>query len=218
MAHFVIFGGSGMIGSRTVIESLSRGHQVTAVVRDPARVTAQHPELTMVAGDVTDPAAVAKLTAGADAVISAVSPMTVPGADPEVTFAPVVAGLVEGLRAAGTDATPLVVVGGAGSLRLPTGERLMDAPFFPDEYKPAALAHADLLERLRGVSDLAWSYFSPASVIAPRERTGTFRLGGDDLLFDAEGESFISAEDYAVALVDEAESPKHVRERFTIAY
>jgi len=218
MAHFVIFGGSGMVGQRTVREALNRGHTVTTVVRDPAKVTEQDAELTVVAGDVTDPAVVAKLTAGADAVISAVSPMTVAGADPEVTFAPVVVGLVEGLRAAGTNAPPLIVVGGAGSLKLPNGERLMDAPFFPDEYKPAALAHADLLDRLLRVPDLAWSYFSPASVIAPDKRTGTFRLGGDDLLFDAEGDSFISAEDYAVALVDEAESPKHVRERFTIAY
>lgn len=218
MAHFVIFGGSGMIGRRAVREALDRGHKVTAVVRDPAKLTEQDPELTVVAGDVTDPAAVAKLSAGADAVISAVSPMTVAVADPEVTFAPVVVGLVEGLRATGTDAPPLVVVGGAGSLKLPSGERLMDAPFFPDEYKAAAAAHADLLDRLRRVPDLAWSYFSPASVIAPDKRTGTFRLGGDDLLFDPQGDSFISAEDYAVALVDEAESPKHVRERFTIAY
>jgi putative NADH-flavin reductase len=214
----VIFGGSGMIGRRAVLEAVSRGHKVTAVVRDPAKMTSKHADLTVVTGDVTDPATVAKLAAGADAVISAVSPATVADADPEVTFAPVVAGLVEGLRAAGADAPPLVVVGGAGSLRLPGGERLMDAPFFPDEYKSAALAHADLLDRLRRVPDLAWSYFSPASVIAPDKRTGTFRLGGDDLVFDADGESFISAEDYAVALVDEAESPKHVRERFTIAY
>lgn len=220
MAHFVIFGGSGMIGGRAVREALSRGHRVTAVVRDPAKLTEKDASLTVVAGDVTDPATVAKFAAGADAVVSAVSPAQLAGAEPQltVTFAPVFTGLVGGLRALGAQAPRLVVVGGASSLKLPTGERLFDAPGFPEAYKPAALAHADFLERLRGVSDLHWSYLSPSAEVAPDKRTGTFRLGGDELLLDAEGKSFISAEDYAIALIDEAEDPKHPRRRFTVGY
>jgi uncharacterized protein len=218
MAHFVIFGGSGMIGQRAVREALGRGHKVTVVVRDPAKVTERHPNLTVATGDVTDPAAVEKLAAGADAVISAVGPISVPGGEPGATFAPVAKGLTEGLRALGAGAPRLVVVGGAGSLKLPSGERLVDAPGFPDAYKPSALAHADFLDILRGVDDVEWSFFSPASEIAPGERTGKFRLGGDDLVADADGKSFITAEDYAVALIDEAANPKHVHARFTIGY
>jgi putative NADH-flavin reductase len=221
MTNIVIFGGTGMIGQRAVREALSRGDKVTAVARDTSRITDQDPNLTVKAGDVTDPQSVVALAAGADVVISAVSPPRetwADGAQTQAHASEVLDGLLTGLRSLGADAPRLIVVGGAGNLLAAPGIRLIDTPDFPAEYKNEALAHATLLKGLRGVSDLEWVYFSPPVMIAPGERTGTFRLGGDELLTDAEGNSSISAEDYAVALIDEAENPKHVREHFTIAY
>jgi len=217
MAKIVLFGASGMIGSRALTEALERGHEVTAVVRDPAKVTTSHPNLAVVAGDVTDPATVARLAEGADVVVSAVSQRG-PGLDQTAAYDAVGRGLVEGLRTVGPHAPRLVVVGGAGSLEVAPGQRLMDQPGFPDGYKPEALAHGELLGKLRGVTDVKWAYLSPAPEIAPGERTGKFRIGGDALMSGPDGHSFISAEDYAVALVDEAESGKHVGERFSVAY
>jgi len=219
MAKFVIFGGSGMIGQRAVREALDRGHEVTIVVRHPAKVTESHPNLTVTSGDVSDPGTVAKAAIGADAVISAVSPPRgVPGSDPAAVLTAVAESLVAGLRSLGSDAPRLLVVGGAGSLEVAPEVRLVDAPGFPDLYKAEALAQGEALAVYRGVTDLDWSYLSPAASIAPGERTGTFRLGGDQLLSDADGNSHISAEDYVIALVDEAEESKHVRRRFTVAY
>ena len=217
MSKIVIFGGSGMIGQRAVREALSRGHEVTAVVRNPSKVTEEHPNLTVQAADVTDATAVEKIVTGADAVISAVSPRT-PGIEPKQQVEANIDSLITALRAIGNSAPYLVVVGGAGSLLVGSGERLVDQPFFPDIYKAEALAHAAGLERLRGVSDVAWTYVSPAGVIAPGERTGAFRLGDDYLLADADGNSNISAEDYAIVLIDEVERREHAGRRFTAAY
>lgn len=217
MSKIVIFGASGMIGQRAAQEALSRGHEVTAAVRNPAKVTEQHPNLTVQAADVNDPAAVEKIIAGADAVISTVSPRT-PGVDPKDQVTANIDSLLTALRSLGDGAPYLVVVGGAGSLLIGSGERLVDQPFFPDIYKPEALAHAAGLETLRGVSDVTWTYVSPAGVIQPGERTGTFRLGDDYLVADAEGNSNISAEDYAIVLIDEVEKREHAGRRFTAAY
>lgn len=217
MAKIVLFGASGMIGSRALAEALERGHEVTGVVRDPAKVTATHPNLAVVAGDVTDPATVARLAEGADVVVSAVSRRD-PGVDPTAAYDAVARGLVEGLRALDGHTPRLIVVGGAGTLEVAPGRRLVDQPGFPDGYKPEALAHGEVLRKLREVTDVKWAYLSPAAEIAPGERTGKFRVGGDALMSDADGKSFITAEDYAVALIDEAESGKHVGERFSVAY
>lgn len=217
MSKIVIFGGSGMIGQRAVREALSRGHEVTAVVRDPSKVTERHTHLTVQSADVTDPAAAEKVIADADAVISAVSPRD-PGSEPRQQVEANIDSLVAALRSLGEGAPYLVVVGGAGSLLLASGERLVDQPFFPDIYKVEALAHAAGLEKLRGVTDVAWTYASPAGVIAPGERTGEFRLVDDHLVTDAEGNSTISAEDYAIVLIDEVEKRAHVGRRFTAGY
>ena len=217
MAKIVLFGASGMIGRRVLAEALERGHEVTAVVRDPSKITAASEKLKVRTGDVTDPAAVTRLAQGADAVIAAVSQRG-PGLDQKAAYQKVGESLVEGLRALGEDAPHVVTVGGAGSLEVAPGKRLVDQPGFPDVYKGEALAHADLLGWLRGVHDVKWSYASPSAEIAPGERTGKFRVGGNELLSDDEGRSFISAEDFAVALVDEAESSAHVGERFTVGY
>jgi putative NADH-flavin reductase len=217
MAKIVLFGASGMIGARALTEALGRGHEVTAVVRDPAKLTTTDPKLAVVAGDVTDPSTVTRLAQGADVVVSAVSRRG-PGLDQTAAYDEVGRGLVEGLRALGAEAPRLVIAGGAGSLEVAPGQRLADQPGFPDAYKPEARAHGELLEKLRGVTDVKWAYLSPAAEIAPGERTGKFRIGGDALLRDADGKSFITAEDYAIALIDEAESGKHVGERFCVAY
>jgi uncharacterized protein len=217
MAKIVLFGASGMIGQRVLREALDRGHEVTAVARDTSKLTRTDPKSTVTSGDVTDPGSVAKLAAGADVVISAISTRA-PGGDPEAALAAVADSLIRGLRSLAPDAPRLIIVGGAGSLEVAPGVRLVDTPEFPAAYKSESLAHAGLLGVFRGVTDLEWTYLSPAAEIAPGERTGTFRLGDDELVVDAAGESRISAEDYAVALVDEAETPKHVGRRFTVGY
>lgn len=217
MAKLVLFGASGMIGQRALSEALYRGHQVTAVVRDPARVTEQNDNLIVEAGDVTDPATVTRLVEGAHAVIAAVSQRG-PDLDQNAAYRKVGEGLIGGLRALDGAAPSVVIAGGAGSSEVAPGHRLMDQPGFPDIYKSEAIAHASLLDWLRTVHDVRWSYASPAAEIAPGNRTEKFRTGGNDLLTDADGRSFISAEDFAIALVDEAESGAHIGKRFTVGY
>jgi putative NADH-flavin reductase len=202
-----------MIGQRVLEEALERGHTVTAIVRDPSRVAKSHPNLTVVAADMLDASSVAGAVAGHDAVVSSYAPPQ----GSEHTIVEATRSLLDGLRRAGV--TRLVMVGGAGSLEVAPGLQLVDTPHLPDEYKPIALAHRDALDVLREeAGDLLWTNFSPAGFIQPGERTGNFRLAGDDLVMDAAGQSRISAEDYAIALLDEVEKPQHVRARFTVGY
>ncbi len=205
----VLYGASGMIGSRILAELLSRGHQVTAVVRNPAKITT--PGVRVLKGDVMDAASVTQTAKGADAAISAYAPPK--GEEPTLSAA--TCALLEGLQAAGV--SRLIVVGGAGSLEVAPGVALVDAPGFPEAYRDIAMAHRDVLPILKE-SSLDWSYLSPAGFIQPGERTGKFRLGGTSLVVDEKGESRISAEDYAVALVDELEKPQHTGQQFTLAY
>lgn len=207
--NVVLFGATGMIGSRVLSELLSRGHKVTAVVRNTSKVP-NEPGVKAVKGDLLNTAAVAEIMKGADAVISAYSPGPNATAIVDATKS-----LISGLKQAGVKR--LIEVGGAGSLFVAPNVRLVDAPDFPAEWKPIALAHGEALEVLRK-SDLDWTYFSPAAFVQPGERTGKFRLGKVTLLTDEKGNSRISAEDYAIALADELENPKHIRQRFTIAY
>jgi uncharacterized protein len=217
MAKMVLFGASGMVGQRALSEALQRGYQVTAVVRDPSKVETKHPSLTVTTGDVTDPATVTRLADGSDVVVNAVSQRT-PGTDPVAAYQAIGRSLTDGLRALGDKAPRLVVVGGAGTLEVAPGSRLVDQPGFPDAYKPEALAHAALLDQLRDVHDVQWSYLSPSAELAPGPRTGSFRLGGDTLLSTPDGKSFVTAEDYVIALLDECESGAHIGKRFTVGY
>jgi uncharacterized protein len=205
----VLYGASGMIGSRILHELLARGHSVTAVLRDPSKII--EPRAIVRQGNVLDPPSVAATAAGADTAISAYAP---PADDP-AKLVDTARSLPAGLKMAGI--RRFLMVGGGGSLRIATGGQLADAPNFPPAWKPLAVAHRDALEVLRK-SDLDWTNFSPAALIQPGERTGKFRLGKDDLITDEKGESRISAEDYAIAMVDELEIPEHVRQRFTIGY
>jgi len=209
----VLYGATGMIGSRILKELLSRGHTVTAVVRDPSKVVAQN-NLTIEKGDMLDADNIAKVAKGSDVVISSYGP---PTGDPAKASQLVEAtrALIAGVRRAG--APRIIMVGGAGSLEVSPGLQIVDAPTFPEAYKPVALAHRDAFYVMRE-SDLNWTYFSPAMMIQPGERTGKFRLGKDALVSDDKGNSSISAEDYAIALVDEVEQGRHTKQRFTIGY
>ena len=201
--RIALIGATGNIGTEIAKEAVRRGHAVTAVVRNPDRIPAGA-GLTAQKGDVNDPAGLAPILRGHDAValsvhFSSMDPQTVIGAVAE------------------SGAPRLAVVGGAGSLLLPDGTRLIDSPDFPAEYKPEALAGAAFLGALKA-SDLDWTFLSPSAIIAPGERTGSFRLADDDLLVGEDGQSRISQADYAIAFVDELESPKHSRRRFTVGY
>lgn len=211
----VLFGASGTIGGSIAGEALARGHQVTAVVRDPTRVGPPHPALSVVAGDVLDPSSVAGVVAGHDVVASAVGPR-LPGDEPKLVV-DAAWSLIDGLARARV--SRLVVVGGAGSLEVAPGVQLVDTPEFPAAWKGIALAHRDALAvyRDRG-ADLDWTYISPAALIRPGKRTGQYRTGADQLLTDEEGESLISVEDFAVAFLDEIENGRFVRQRITVAY
>ncbi|MEU4805319.1 NAD(P)H-binding protein [Actinosynnema sp. NPDC023587] len=214
MAHIALIGATGTIGSRILDEALRRGHTATAIVRDPAKLDRTDAGLTARAGDVLDAASLPELLAGHDVVVSAVGGGDGPGH--QATIEPAAKALVEALRA--VDGAPrLIVVNGAGSLRAADGSRVWDEPGLPDWLLQIMHAHGDALDYLRGVSDVNWTALSPAATIEPGERTGRYRTGVDDLVSDAEGVSWISTEDYAVALVDEIEQPAHEGRRFTVA-
>lgn len=198
-----LFGAGGTIGQRIAAEARSRGHSVTALGRST---------------EVTDAAAVARAVAGHDAVVSAVGPGLGPAGQPVDMLSKAAHALLAGLRQAGVKR--LVVVGGAGSLEVAPGKQLVDQPQFPAAWRPVALAHRDALGVYRRATgpDVDWTYVSPAALIEPGARTGKYRVGGDQLLVDAQGQSRISAEDFAVAILDELETPRNVRKRITVAY
>ncbi|MBU9370688.1 NAD(P)H-binding protein [Burkholderia multivorans] len=207
--NIALFGATGMIGSRIAAEAARRGHRVTALSRRPG---APGDGITAKAADLFDPASVAAALPGHDVVASAYGPKQ----DDAANVVAAVKALVEGARRAGLKR--VVVVGGAGSLEVAPGKQLVDTEGFPAEYKAVALAHRDALDYLKTVDDLDWTFFAPAALIAPGERTGTFRTGTGKLIVDANGDSRISAEDYAVAFVDALEQRRFVREIATVAY
>jgi uncharacterized protein len=208
----VVFGAGGKLGTQIVNELLRRGHTVRAVVRRGKRSRPATRAMPVVIADVTDADSVAEAVRGADAVVSAVGP----GPDEDLSvLTDAATALIKGLGTAGVHR--LIVVGGAGSLEVSPGVQLLETPEFPAAWKPVAEAHREALGLYRKEPDLEWTVVSPAAMIVPGERTGHYRAGGDQLLVDAKGESRISAEDYAVAVADELETPRHIRRRFTVA-
>jgi len=199
-----LIGATGFIGSRLLAELTSRGHQVTAIVRNPEKVP-QGAGVSARKGDVHDKDGLATLLAGHDAVISAVH---FSASDP--------ATLLAAVKQSGVKR--YLVVGGAGSLEVAPGVKLFDTKEFPAIYLDEARKGGAFLDLLKGENGLDWTFLSPSALIEPGERTGSFRLGKDQLLVDANGQSRISAEDYAIALVDELEKPAHSRRRFTVGY
>jgi putative NADH-flavin reductase len=205
----LVIGANGNIGQRVVAEATARGHDVTSAMRDPGKV-ADQARVPAVAADVDDPPSIASAAAGHDAVVSAVGPT---GDDLEVlTRAARV--LLAKLPEAGV--SRVVVVGGAGSLEVGPGVRLLDTPQFPTGLKPLGLAHAEALEIYRREGGtLDWTYLSPPPFVGPGERTGRHRTGTDSLIADPSG-GYMSMEDLAAAIADELEDPRFVRQRFTI--
>ncbi len=201
--HVALIGASGNAGSRILTELIRRGHSVTAIARNPAKIP-PHLGATAKAGDVFDQDGLAALLKGHDAVVSSVH---FTASDP--------AKLLGAVRASAVKR--YLVVGGAGSLEAAPGLKVIDTPDFPPVYKNEAAAGVAFLDLLRGETELEWTFLSPSAMFVPGERTGKFRLGTDRLLVSDQG-SRISFEDYAVALVNELENPAHVRQRFTVGY
>jgi uncharacterized protein len=213
----VLFGATGNVGQRIAAEALRRGHEVVGVVRDPAAVESPDPRVSLVKGDATDPKSVASIVRGADAVVSAISPRPNARGLPAPSLETNARALIAGLRDAGVNR--VLYVGGASSLEVAPGQALADLPDFPEIYKAEAREGREALAVWRAEADgLDWTYLSPAAEIGPGERSGSYRTTGDQLLVDAEGKSFISFEDYAVAVLDELERPQHVGRRFGVAY
>lgn len=212
--NIALIGGTGFVGSAVLEELLQRGHQVTALARSPAKYGARA-GLKVVAADVLDATQVAHAVEGHDAVISAYNPGW---KEPQIhhLFLKGSRAVIEGVKRSGV--TRLLVVGGAGSLYVAPGVQLVDTPEFPAEWKQGALAARELLNQIRQETTLDWSFVSPAVMLAPGARTGKFRIGGDEVLMDGDHPAGISVADLAVALVDEIETPRHLKRRFTVAY
>ncbi|NAW65024.1 NAD(P)H-binding protein [Photobacterium halotolerans] len=211
--NIAIIGASGFIGSALREEALSRGHSVTAFASRPERLEPQ-PGLSILKADVQETTALSEQLKGFDAVLSAFSGHA--QTDVKGYFESGFDSILTAANAA--DAKRLMVVGGAGSLEVAPGVQLIDTPEFPAEYKATAEGARYALNALRGQQGVNWTMLSPAAMIAPGERTGQYQLGSDQLLTDAEGNSRISVEDYAKAMIDELEASAHVNQRFTLAY
>ncbi|QNP59304.1 NAD(P)-dependent oxidoreductase [Paenacidovorax monticola] len=212
--NIALIGATGFVGSAVLNELLQRGHRVTVLARHPEKLAARE-GLTVVRADAQDAAQVAQAVQGHDAVLSAYNP----GwglADIYEQFLRGSRAIMAGTKQAGV--RRLLVVGGAGSLYVAPGVQLVDTPEFPAEWKQGALGARDALNEIRQEQALDWTFLSPPILLQPGERTGQYRLGQDAPLMDGAQPGRISVADLAVALVDELESPRHVRQRFTVAY
>ncbi|TWC05341.1 hypothetical protein FBZ93_103355 [Bradyrhizobium macuxiense] len=213
----VLLAATGQVGRTVLSELISRGHDVTAVARNPDKLPGS---IKRVRDDLSNADRIAEIVAGADAVVSAFGP---PKDDPrffsDVSYTDQLASMTDRLIAAvrKVGVRRLIVAGGCGSLEFSPGVTVLKSGHWPEKLVPIATSHMKAFAALRG-ADVNWTYFSPPMLIEPGVRTGKFRLGGDSLIRDEQGKSWVSFEDYAVALVDELEKPAHERSRFTIGY
>jgi len=191
--QIALIGATGFVGSKVLAEALTRGHQVTALVRTPAALSTRA-GLDAAAIDVNDAVAVARAA----------------------LYLKAVRAIIDGVKRSGVKR--VLLVGGAGSLYVAPGMQLVDTPQFPAEYRTEAQAARAALNLISDESRLDWSFISPAPILAPGQRTGQFRLGGDEVLMNGDKPGNISVEDLAVAIVDELEMPRHLQRRFTLAY
>ena len=209
-----LIGATGFVGSKVLAEALQRGHQVTALARTPSKLTARD-GLTVVETDARDAGQVALAVAGHDAVVSAYNGPR-GSADFRERYLSGTRAVLDGVKRSGVKR--LLWVGGAGSLFVAPGVSLVDTPQFPAEYRTEAQAAREALHLVAEERGLDWSFVSPAPLLQPGQRTGRFRLGGDEVLMDGDKPGRISVEDLALAIVDELETPRHLRRRFTLAY
>ena len=216
--NVMLIGATGFVGSAILNELVSRGHHVTAIVREAGKLPKSE-QVEEVVADATDPSVVARLGRGKDAIISAYNPGWSNPRQYEETLEnyPRILG---GAKQSGV--ARLLIVGGAGTLFVKPGVRLIDTGTLPEAWIPGVKSLGEFyLNTLMNEHDIDWVFLSPAANLGNLQkgtRTGKYRVGKDDMLVDAEGNSFISVEDYAVAMVDELESPAHHKERFTVAY
>lgn len=212
----VLIGASGFVGSAVLGEAIRRGHTVKAVVRNPQNIKIKDTNLFIYKGDAASVDFLSEICAGSDAVVSAYNPGW---GNPDIAteILRVHPAILEGVKKSGVKR--FLIAGGAGSLFVSKGLRLMDSGAIPDQVLPAVRSLAKFyLDILTRETDIDWVFFSPAGSFVKGKRTGKFRLGKDDLIIDMEGNSTISVEDYAFAMIDEVERPAHHFERFTIGY
>lgn len=209
--NVVLFGATGKSGSRILNELVERGHQVTAAVRDPSKVAAGK-QVSVRQDDLSDPRHTAEILRGADAVISAYAP---PAYDTDALIG-VTERQLQALALAGIKR--LLVVGGAGGLEVAPGVSLIESGHLPEPWLPIATSHVKALAVLQQSQGIDWTYVAPAAFFEPGARTGKFRTGSNELISNANGESRISMEDYAIAMVDELESGAHPRQRISVGY
>lgn len=218
----LVYGASGKIGSLVVTEALDRGHRVTAVSRDPARIRMRHPNLVVARGDLLDLTSIAGLSRDQDVVISSVRGVIGDKANPANALQLIsVKNIVTTLLTLGDNAPRFIHVGGSGSLEVAPGvlfaEKLPKL-FLPKQLESEIIGQIWALDYLRAVSDVQWTYATPPKNLTDGKRTGRYRVGGDRVLEDSRGRSRLSRSDFAVALVDEAEAAAFVNERFSVAY
>jgi putative NADH-flavin reductase len=210
-----IIGATGFVGSAVLNEALRRGHQVTAIARNVDKIATGNKNLTAITANVDDSASLAKILAGQDAVVSAYNAgWTNPNLYRD--FIKGSEAIQQAVKLSGVKR--LLVVGGAGSLEIAPGVQLVDTPEFPEQWKSGSTAARDYLNTLKKETELDWTFISPAMQLHPGKRTGVFRLGTDQPVFDSEGKSDISVEDLAVAIIDELENNRHIKKRFTLGY
>ena len=216
MANVLLIGATGFVGSAVLNELVSRGHKVTAVARNIEKI-AKSELLDVVKEDVANVDAIAKLADGKDAIISAYNPgWTNP--DIATLISENYPKILSAAKKSGVKR--LLIVGGAGTLFCAPGLRVVDSGAIPEEIMGGVRPLGDFyLNTLMNENDIDWVFFSPAGVFDQEgKKTGNYRLGKDDLIVDAEGNSHISVQDYADAMVNELEKPAHHKERFTIGY
>lgn len=216
MKNVVLIGASGFVGSAILNELLTKGHKVTVIVRTPQKINVENPNLAVIKADVSDTNTLINACKGKDAVISAYNPGWTNPHIYEETLRnyPLI---LDAVKQSGVKR--LLCVGGAGTLFCAPGLRVVDSGVIPEAIMGGVKSLGEFyLNTLMNEKGIDWIFFSPAGTLEPGQRTGKFRLGKDDLIVDENGTSHISVEDYAVAMIDELENPKHHYERFTIGY
>ncbi len=210
----VLIGATGYVGNYILKEALNRGHQITGISRHPEKLP-EHINLNGKNADIMNECNTIDLLKGHDAVISAFNP----GWDNPDIYNLYINGISSILSEVKTSGVKrLIIVGGAGSLEIKPGVQLVDTPDFPKQFINGALAAREALNILKKENDLDWTFISPSIILQPGKRTGQFRYGTDQLLIDKNGESKISTEDLAVAIIDEIEKPEYIKKRFTVGY